>query len=112
MRIGAGSRRGRARAAAVGVALLLAGLTACSAGTTTITDTGGRAGPGAAGKKPQPPAAPAVRLALQPTNGAQDVSPLAPVVVTAAAGTLSAVALHNETGKSVRGRMSDTQEPD
>jgi lipoprotein-anchoring transpeptidase ErfK/SrfK len=52
------------------------------------------------------PEVPAARLALRPADGARDVSPTSPVVVTAADGTLRAVAVTNDAGKQVSGGLS------
>jgi lipoprotein-anchoring transpeptidase ErfK/SrfK len=49
---------------------------------------------------------PAARLALRPGDGAQDVSPLTPVVVNAAGGKLRGVVVSNALGRRVIGRLS------
>jgi lipoprotein-anchoring transpeptidase ErfK/SrfK len=54
---------------------------------------------------PVPPPAPAV-ISVTPAPAAQDVSPTAPVLVRASAGTLTDVQMVNENGKSVAGIMT------
>jgi hypothetical protein len=52
-----------------------------------------------------PPPVP-VALSMNPGPNAQDVDPLAPVTVTATAGSLLTVEMINETGKVVEGVMT------
>jgi lipoprotein-anchoring transpeptidase ErfK/SrfK len=101
--------RGSRLAAVAGVAALalLAGCT----GQKAASSDGGGAAPaaqsGGGGATPQAaPAAAAARLDLRPADGAHDVSPVTPVVVTAAEGTLNAVTVHNDAGKAVAGTLS------
>jgi lipoprotein-anchoring transpeptidase ErfK/SrfK len=54
---------------------------------------------------PVPPPAPAV-ISVTPAPAAEDVSPTAPVLVSASAGTLTDVQMVNENGKSVAGIMT------
>ena len=59
------------------------------------------------GSSPVTESAPApVQLSMQPGPDANNVDPLAPVTVTAAAGSLLNVEMVNETGKAVEGVMT------
>jgi lipoprotein-anchoring transpeptidase ErfK/SrfK len=53
----------------------------------------------------KPPAPPA-RLVAHPANGTHGVSPSAPISVTVADGTLTAVTMTNDEGKAVKGAIS------
>jgi lipoprotein-anchoring transpeptidase ErfK/SrfK len=103
--MGERATRGRFRLALLSVGVVAAlGLTACSSGGDT---GGGRDDKGAvenpAGQAaPKPPA----KVTLQPASGAVDVSPVAPVKVTVADGTIESLTLTNPTGKQVIGRLS------
>jgi lipoprotein-anchoring transpeptidase ErfK/SrfK len=57
------------------------------------------------GRVATPPAAPAM-VTIAPGPDAQDVDPLAPVLVTAATGTLTAVEMVNDAGKPIDGIMT------
>ena len=89
---------------AVGIVAVL-GLTACSTGD----DPAGASGNGTASSEtperqaaPKPPA----KVTLAPASGSTDVSPVAPVKVTVADGTIEALTLTNPAGKKVAGRLS------
>ncbi|WP_081830444.1 L,D-transpeptidase [Rhodococcus sp. UNC363MFTsu5.1] len=56
--------------------------------------------------KPVAASGPVVAVTQVPEAGAEDVSPTAPVSVTAARGTLQGVALTNEAGRPVQGVLS------
>lgn len=93
---------GRGRWAVVAVAtgvtaMLLAG---CNGGSDKAAGKSG--GDGGGGGKPVP----AATLSITPATGAAKVSPGEPVVVKAAHGTLSTVALTNAAGKQVKGTLS------
>jgi lipoprotein-anchoring transpeptidase ErfK/SrfK len=111
---GAGrSGRGQRRLVVIGAVSLVALLAGCSGGggATPISPAaneqgGGQAAPGGSGGKADAPVVPPARLALRPANGARNVSPVTPVSVVAAAGTLSTVAVRNDAGKQVRGTLS------
>ncbi|MCB0939427.1 MAG: L,D-transpeptidase family protein [Mycobacterium sp.] len=67
----------------------------------------GHDGDSAHGSSPATVSAPApVQLSMQPGPNANNVDPLAPVTVTAAAGSLLNVEMVNETGKAVEGVMT------
>ncbi|MGH3938832.1 MAG: L,D-transpeptidase [Pseudonocardiaceae bacterium] len=55
---------------------------------------------------PAPPPEPVARITSDPANHSVGVSPLAPITVTVAEGTLEQVALTNSEGKSIEGQMS------
>jgi lipoprotein-anchoring transpeptidase ErfK/SrfK len=105
-------RRGQRRLFTVGSVLLVAVLAGCtSGGTTAITPAaddhgGGGVAPGGQGGKASAPVVPPARLGFRPANGTQNISPVVPVSVTAAAGRLTAVTVRNEAGKAVRGAWS------
>jgi lipoprotein-anchoring transpeptidase ErfK/SrfK len=90
------------------VALLLVG---CSPGhhqtarTTSPVGNSVPAGDGSTTSTSTPPAPPA-RLSSSPANGAHNVSPVAPITVAVAAGTLSSVTVTNLDGKVVKGALS------
>jgi len=90
-------------ALAAGIVAVL-GLTACSFGDDGASpfrqETSSEAPEVQAA--PKPPA----KVTLEPTSGATDVSPVAPVKVTVADGTIESLTLTNPTGKQVIGRLS------
>lgn len=96
----------RARTASIIVLALLlgvlgsdvAGLPGCQGGCKTPTATA------AAGLPPAPPAPPV--LGVSPFNGAEDVSPLAPVTATVLDGTITSVSLVDDWGNAVNGQIS------
>lgn len=90
-------RHWRVRFAAVGIALVLGGVTACSGGGAVVA--------------PQAPlkTAPAARLVVQPASGARNVSPISPVTVRVAAGRLESVGLVSSAGKAIRGSIAKDQ---
>lgn len=104
-----GGGRARTRAAAV-VLLALALVAGCMGGGSGsgsgATGPLGAASGSSAPAETTPPAAPAAKLAISPHNGTEGFSVVKPVVVTAQAGTLSSVAVHNADGKPVRGTLT------
>jgi lipoprotein-anchoring transpeptidase ErfK/SrfK len=90
---------------AVGIVAVL-GSTACSSddgganpfGNNKETSSDAPEGQAA----PKPPA----KITLEPVSGAADVSPVAPVKVTVADGTIEALTLTNPTGKQVIGQLA------
>ncbi|PRX44581.1 lipoprotein-anchoring transpeptidase ErfK/SrfK [Prauserella shujinwangii] len=84
--------------AALVLAILL-GLTAC-----TGDSGGGAGGQGQAETEEQQPAA---KVTAEPANGAQGIAPRDPVRVTVADGTIKSVALKNESGEKVAGKLTD-----
>jgi lipoprotein-anchoring transpeptidase ErfK/SrfK len=95
--------------AAVLLAALLAGCSGSGGGTTTISQAANEQGggqPGGSGEKSAAPVVPVARLAVQPANGSQGISPTTPISVVASAGTLTSVAVRNANGKQVRGTLS------
>lgn len=89
--------------AAVGIVAVL-GLTACSTGD----DTSGAVDKTTSSDTPEQQAAPkpSAKVTLAPVSGTKDVSPVAPVTVTVADGTIEALTLTNPTGKQVIGKLS------
>jgi lipoprotein-anchoring transpeptidase ErfK/SrfK len=87
----------------VGIVAVL-GLTACSTGD----DAGGTVGTTTSSDTPEQQAAPKppAKVTLAPASGAKDVSPVAPVTVTVADGTIEALTLTNPAGKQVVGKLS------
>ena len=63
--------------------------------------SGGKSGSGAAQES-----GPVAKVTFEPASGAADVSPVAPVSVTVAAGRIDRVALTNADGKQVKGTLS------
>ncbi|HEY0450411.1 L,D-transpeptidase [Actinophytocola sp.] len=99
---------GVGRRRSLGLALLAAGVVA-TLGLTACSSAGrdGRSDSGSAGSpKVQAAPKPAAKIALQPAAGAQNVSPVAPVAVTVADGTIEALTLTNPTGKQVKGTLA------
>jgi lipoprotein-anchoring transpeptidase ErfK/SrfK len=89
--------------------LIVAGLVAALALTACSSDPGGEARtPEDGGQSPTAQAAPkpAAKVTLTPAAGAREVSPVAPVSVKVADGTIEALTLTNPTGKKVKGRLS------
>ncbi|GAA3521621.1 Ig-like domain-containing protein [Actinocatenispora rupis] len=80
-------------------AMLLAG---CNGGSDKAAGKSGSGSDGGGGGKPVP----AATLSITPATGTKKVSPGDHVVVTAAHGTLSSVALTNAAGKEVKGTLS------
>lgn len=66
--------------------------------------TGNDAAPAPA--EPTPPPPPAARISTDPANHAVNVSPLEPIVVTAAEGKLEQVSMINSVGEPVRGETA------
>jgi lipoprotein-anchoring transpeptidase ErfK/SrfK len=97
-------RRSRWRLGLVVAGLVTAlGLTACS------SDSGGEARPsGEGGESPSAQAAPkpAAKITLTPAAGTRQVSPVTPISVKVADGTIEALTLTNPTGKKVIGKLS------
>lgn len=95
---------GRARnrwlpALAMGVALALgASVTACTSQSSDGATQDDRVKPAAVVNPPKVDATPA--------NGQTDVKPTQPIKITVSDGTISSVALTNETGKHVKGRLA------
>jgi lipoprotein-anchoring transpeptidase ErfK/SrfK len=94
-------------------ALLAVALAACSGGgaaptpiTQAANENGAQADPGGSGGKASAPVVPPARLAVLPANGAQGISPTAPIKVQAAAGTLTTVSVKTPAGKQVKGTLS------
>lgn len=103
-----GDRRLWTVAALAATAVLALG--ACSSGhhSTQRTSPVGNSTPSGDVATPRssvPPAPPA-RVTSNLADGAQDVSPAAPVTVNAAGGTLSSVTMTNPEGKVVKGAFS------
>jgi lipoprotein-anchoring transpeptidase ErfK/SrfK len=87
--------------------LMLALLAGCSGGSGSGAGSGGPLGLGSAVPTgTTPPAAPAAKLVVSPRNGTEGYSVIKPIVVTAQAGTLTAVSVRNSDGKPVRGALS------
>lgn len=88
---------------AVGIVAVL-GLTACS----SDGDSGGAVDRTTGSNTPEQQAAPkpSAKVTLAPVSGAKDVSPVAPVTVTVADGTIEALTLTNPAGKQVIGKLS------
>jgi lipoprotein-anchoring transpeptidase ErfK/SrfK len=78
-------------------------LTLAMAAILTLTGCGHQSAP--AGAPPPNPAEPA-SLKIEPAPGAHDVDPVAPVSVSAQTGTLTDVAMVNDTGKPVEGVLT------
>lgn len=53
-----------------------------------------------------PPAAPPAKITANPADGAQNVSPVAPISVAVAGGRLNSVSVTNSDGKAVKGALS------
>ena len=81
------------------------GLTACTSGGD---DGGATKGDKGSTESPHGQAAPkpSAKITLNPASGAADVSPVAPVTVTVADGTITQLTLTNPTGKQVAGSLS------
>jgi lipoprotein-anchoring transpeptidase ErfK/SrfK len=110
--IGGRPASGSRRLAAAGCAVALALLAGCS-GQKVDSSNGSGLPPAAHGaiggngaNAQAAPAPAAARLDLRPADGDHDVSPMTPVVVSAADGTLNAVTVRNEAGRLVAGRLS------
>ncbi|MFC4858713.1 L,D-transpeptidase [Actinophytocola glycyrrhizae] len=90
-------------ALAIGIVAVL-GMTACSSGDDAASPRGTQTSSDApAGQAaPKPPA----KITLEPVSGAADVSPVAPVKVSVADGTIEELTLTNPTGKQVIGELS------
>ena len=88
---------------AVGIVAVL-GLTACS----SDGDSGGAVDRTTGSNTPEQQAAPkpSAKVTLAPASGAKDVSPVSPVTVTVADGTIEALTLTNPAGKQVIGKLS------
>jgi lipoprotein-anchoring transpeptidase ErfK/SrfK len=101
--------RDRRRAALVIVLLTAAALLPASATAARVGCPGCGTAPASrpivASAAPMPPPAPAM-ITVTPASAAADVSPAAPVLVRASAGTLTDVQMVNENGKSVAGIMT------
>jgi len=102
-------RSGAAIIALVGALGLLAVLlTGCGSDTPRTDAADGRAqseGGGNAGQQAQP-RPPALKLTITPADQAVNVSPVQPVTVAAADGTLTEVVMTNPAGKQVKGAIS------
>lgn len=100
-----GRSRWRLGLLAAGVVAAL-GLSACSSdpagdtGQPSTTNTGSQSPTVQAAPKP------AARITLTPAAGAGDVSPVAPISVKVADGTIETLTLTNPTGKQVVGALS------
>jgi lipoprotein-anchoring transpeptidase ErfK/SrfK len=97
-----GYGRSRQLLVALGAAAVL-GLTACSSdgdGFGLPTQNGSGA------EQEVPAAAPPAKIALKPTAGARNVSPVAPVKVSVSDGTIESLTLTNPAGKKVTGKLS------
>jgi lipoprotein-anchoring transpeptidase ErfK/SrfK len=101
--------RDRRRASLVIVLLAAAALLPASASAARVgcpdCGTARASRPIVASAAPVPPPAPAM-VTVTPAPAAEDVSPSAPVLVRASAGTLTDVQMVNENGKSVAGIMT------
>ena len=89
---------------AVGIVAVL-GLTACSTGDDTAGTSGNNTTTSETPEQQAAPKPPA-KVTLAPASGATDVSPVAPVKVTVADGTIEALTLTNPAGKKVIGQLS------
>ncbi len=101
-------QRSRVRAGILAV-LLIALVAGCSGGSGSGSGSGGLLGQVQGSSAPAPtttPAAAAARVSVSPRNGTEDYSVVKPVVVTAAAGTLSSVSLRNADGDPVDGALN------
>lgn len=110
-RAAADRRRGRGGAAGLLAVLGLAAVLAagCTSGPPAASASGGVTTQVGHVAEPSSPAAaePAVvQLAVAPADKAADVSPIEPVTVAAAGGTLTTVALSNADGRLVQGKLS------
>jgi lipoprotein-anchoring transpeptidase ErfK/SrfK len=107
MSIGVGRVSAGRRTLAVGCVLVLAVLAGCGGSDAAAPASPQRGGTADRSTDMQAVrTVPAARLAFRPGDGAHDVSPLTPVVVRAAGGTLGDVAVRNVEGRSVKGRLS------
>src|SRR5258708_27348154 len=101
--------RDRRRASLVIVLLVAAALLPASASAARAgcpgCDTAQASRPIVASAAPVPRPAPAM-ITVPPAPAAQDVSPAAPVLVRASAGTLTDVQMVNEDGKAIAGIMT------
>lgn len=99
---------GRPRAAVAVVALIaLLATTACTSSAKAGWSAPGGNGAGN-GSTPDPsgdPPAARLDLALTPASDAKDVSPIEPVRVALASGTLTTVSLRNAEGKEIKGQL-------
>ncbi|WP_367115092.1 Ig-like domain-containing protein [Actinophytocola sp.] len=106
---GSGRRTSGRRPGGLTLALLAAGvvatlgLTACSSGDGDARPAGGGTDDA---PKVQAKPKPAAQIALQPAAGARNVSPVAPVKVTVADGSIETLTLTNPTGKQVKGTLA------
>jgi lipoprotein-anchoring transpeptidase ErfK/SrfK len=102
-------QRDRRRAALVIVLLTAAALLPASASAARVgcpgCGTAQASRPIIASAAPMPPPAPAM-ITVTPAPAAEDVSPAAPVLVRASAGTLTDVQMVNENGNPVAGIMT------
>lgn len=109
--MGRGDARGVGRGVRIGfLAVLVAALVAgCSGSGSGSGGMPGRAQGQGGSSAPAPttaPAAPDARVSVSPRNGTDNYSVVKPVVVTAAAGTLSSVSVRNADGKQVGGALN------
>ncbi|GAB3466642.1 L,D-transpeptidase [Actinophytocola sediminis] len=83
--------------------LVVALASACTTGTAADPVDDDREQP--TSTRPAPPPTP-VRLSISPANKAADIAPGDPITVAAVGGKLTQVALRNEDGKPVAGKLS------
>ncbi|WP_460866625.1 L,D-transpeptidase [Rhodococcus aerolatus] len=107
MRVGGAGRRGSWRVRAVGAVVVALGAvtTGCTIGTPAGVQAGSSpvADAGAAAPTTTTPAPVAPTLTVSAADGATGVSPVAPLTVTAAGGSLGAVTLARADGTTVAG---------
>ena len=101
------NRRFAAVAALTAALALTPALAACSGGTSSAAGSSSTSGHPTSEQKVAPAAVkqPA-KVAVQPADGTQDVSPTGQFQVTVADGSISSVALANPEGKQVNGTLS------
>lgn len=86
--------------------LLAVLLTGCDSGAPPSGAGDGRPPPAGGGSAGGQDTRPALKLTIAPADKAVDVSPVRPVTVTAADGTLTEVVMTNPAGKQVKGAIS------
>jgi lipoprotein-anchoring transpeptidase ErfK/SrfK len=99
----------RGRRAGILAVLLVALVAGCTGGGSGSGSEGllGQAQGGSSTAAPTTsPPAPAARVSISPRSGTEGYSVVKPVVVTAAAGTLSSVTVRNADGEPLRGALN------
>jgi lipoprotein-anchoring transpeptidase ErfK/SrfK len=98
----------RGRRAGILAVLLVALVAGCTGGGSGSGSEGllGQAQGGSSTAAPTTSPAPAARVSISPRSGTDGYSVVKPVVVTAAAGTLSSVTVRNADGEPLRGALN------